>query len=169
MEDKKTGRPTKYKKEYNEQAFKLCLLGATDKEIANFFKVNPDTIYEWKHKHATFSESLRAGKEEADMSVAVSLRDRAMGAKYKKQQAVKLRVPIYSDDGLSILGYNEEIKIVTINGVDVPDTKALEFWLRNRHPDKWNKDKEIADKEDATEVFKKFLTGALGKDNDDRD
>lgn len=34
------GRPTKYKKEYDDQAFKLCLLGATDKEIADFFEVN---------------------------------------------------------------------------------------------------------------------------------
>jgi hypothetical protein len=31
------GRPTKYKEEYNEQAYKLCLLGATDKELADFF------------------------------------------------------------------------------------------------------------------------------------
>lgn len=167
MENKnKSGRPTKYKKEFDEQAYKLCLLGATDKEMANFFKVNPDTIYEWKNKHPSFSESLRAGKETADMSVAVSLRDRAMGAKYKKQQAVKVRVPIYSDDHSSIIGYDEEIKIVTVKGQDTPDTKALEFWLRNRHPDKWNKDKEIADKNDATEVFKNFINGALGKNND---
>ena len=30
----KGGRPTKYKEEYAEQAYKLCLLGATDKELS---------------------------------------------------------------------------------------------------------------------------------------
>jgi hypothetical protein len=39
---KEAGRPTKYKSEYPEQTFKLCLLGATDKEIANIFEVNED-------------------------------------------------------------------------------------------------------------------------------
>ena len=31
------GRPTKYKPEYSAQAQKLCLLGATDAEMADFF------------------------------------------------------------------------------------------------------------------------------------
>lgn len=34
----KGGRPTKYKEEYTDQAYKLCLLGATDKEMADFFE-----------------------------------------------------------------------------------------------------------------------------------
>ena len=42
------GRPTKYKHEYAEQTYKLCLLGATDEEIANFFDVNVATINRWK-------------------------------------------------------------------------------------------------------------------------
>ena len=33
-------RPSKYKEEYNEQAYKLALLGATDKDIADIFDVN---------------------------------------------------------------------------------------------------------------------------------
>ena len=33
------GRPTEYKEEYNEQVYKLCLLGAKDKELADFFNV----------------------------------------------------------------------------------------------------------------------------------
>lgn len=37
----KKGRPSGYKPEYAEQARKLCLLGATDQEIADFFEVTP--------------------------------------------------------------------------------------------------------------------------------
>lgn len=161
------GRPTKYKKEFEEQAYKLCLLGATDKKIQDFFGIAESTFYDWKHKHKNFSESLQAGKEIADMEIAHSLRSRAMGASYKKQQPIKVRVPIYNDDHSAIIGYNEEIHMTTLHCTDVPDTHALEFWLRNRHPDKWNKDKEIADKEDATEMFRAFINGALGKENDD--
>lgn len=35
----KTGRPSKYDKAFPDQARKLCLLGATDIEIADFFEV----------------------------------------------------------------------------------------------------------------------------------
>jgi len=33
----RTGRPPKYKSEFAAQAQKLCLLGATDKDLAEFF------------------------------------------------------------------------------------------------------------------------------------
>ena len=60
------GRPTKYKEEYNVQAYKLTLLGATDKELADFFEVSYDTIQEWKRIHEAFSYSLKEGKQIAD-------------------------------------------------------------------------------------------------------
>ena len=75
----KPGRPTKYEERFAEQARKLCLLGATDEELASFFEVNPDTIHEWKKVHAEFSESIKKGKVEADSNVADRLYQRAMG------------------------------------------------------------------------------------------
>ena len=39
-----TGRPSKYKKEFVDQAVKLCKLGATDIELADFFEVNVATL-----------------------------------------------------------------------------------------------------------------------------
>ena len=38
MSDKPMGRPPKYKPEFAEQAEKLCALGATDADLADFFK-----------------------------------------------------------------------------------------------------------------------------------
>ena len=38
-EKKKRGRKSEYRIEYADQALKLCLLGATDKELAEFFSV----------------------------------------------------------------------------------------------------------------------------------
>ena len=60
------GRPSQYKAEYCEQAYKLCLLGATDVQLADFFGVSEQTLNTWKQKHPKFLESLRAGKDEAD-------------------------------------------------------------------------------------------------------
>ncbi|WP_300485812.1 hypothetical protein [Methylobacter sp.] len=46
------GRPTAYKPEYAEQAYNYSLLGATDKQLAEFFRVSVRTINAWKKKPA---------------------------------------------------------------------------------------------------------------------
>jgi hypothetical protein len=53
------GRPTKFKPEFVEQARKLALLGATDREVAEFFEVNEVTVYRWQHEHAEFCKALK--------------------------------------------------------------------------------------------------------------
>ena len=77
------GRPTAYKKEYAEQALRLCLLGATDQEMAGFFSVSEQTINTWKGKHPSFLESIRKGKIEADANVAERLYERAIGSDFQ--------------------------------------------------------------------------------------
>jgi hypothetical protein len=42
-EDRRAGRPTLYKPEYAEQARKLCQLGATNPNLADFFNVSRRT------------------------------------------------------------------------------------------------------------------------------
>ena len=79
----KVGRPTAYKKEYAEQAMSLCLLGATDQEMADFFSVSEQTINTWKGKHPSFLESIRKGKIEADANVAVRLYEKAMDSDFQ--------------------------------------------------------------------------------------
>lgn len=117
------GRPTKYRPEYAEQSLKLCRLGATDKELADFFQVNEDTINEWKKVHSEFSESLKQGKMLADAEVADKLYRRATGYEHK---AVKISS---SPDGKEHLTeYVERYP---------PDTTAAIFWLKNRRPSEW--------------------------------
>jgi len=48
------GRPTKYKPEYDAQALKLCRLGATDEQLADFFNTTFQTINNWKKAHPSF-------------------------------------------------------------------------------------------------------------------
>lgn len=114
---KQIGRPTKYKKSFNKQVYKLCLLGATDKEIASFFEVNEDTINEWKKKHPSFLESIKKGKINADAIIASSLFKKAKG--YTREE-----VKIFQHDGSPL--------IVPFKAYYPPDTAAINIWLKNR-------------------------------------
>lgn len=119
------GRPTLYQEDYVEQVYKLCILGATDKEIAEFFNVRESTVNNWKIKHPEFLESLRRGKMMADAEMALSLYKRGMG---------------YSHPETHVSNYKGEITLTEITKHYPPETGAAFLFLKNRHPDKW-KDK----------------------------
>lgn len=127
----KAGAPTLYKEAYNEQARKLCLLGYTDKELADFFNVCEDTIHEWKKVYPDFSESINKGKDVADGEVAQALYHRALG---------------YSHAEDDIKAINGEIVITKTTKHYPPDTAAAFIWLKNRRSKKW-KDKQIVEHE----------------------
>lgn len=75
----KGGRPTAYKEEYNDQALKLSRLGATDKEMADFFGVGEKTLNNWKLEYPEFLQSLKEGKILSDARVSQALYTRATG------------------------------------------------------------------------------------------
>ena len=130
------GRPTEYRREYEDQATKLCLLGATDKQLADFFEVSEQTVNSWKKKYPQFLESLRAGKRIADAEVAHSLFNRARGAQYTTNQAFKVRRVEYAENGKKTLE-TEEVVSVPVEVSEAPDTTACSLWLRNRAPSDW--------------------------------
>ena len=127
------GRPTSYVPRYAEQAYKLCLLGATDVELANIFEVSESTLNLWKQQHPEFSESIKRGKAEADANVAERLYQRAMGYSH---EAVKIFMPQGADRPV-YAPYTERYP---------PDTQAASLWLRNRQPKKWRDKQEIENK-----------------------
>lgn len=126
------GRPSSYKPEYDEKAYKLCLLGATDKQIGDFFGTSEQTINKWKNDNPSFLESLKRGKDQADQAVAASLYHRALGYSHK---AVK----IFNHQGSPlVVDYTEHYP---------PDTTAAIFWLKNRRPDHWRDRQEHTGKD----------------------
>lgn len=151
------GRPTDFREKYIEEAYKLCLLGATDKEIADFFDVNPDTIYEWKKVYPEFSESIKKGKEVADCHLAHKLLNRAEGAEWTEETAFKVKKIEYGEDGRKV-SETEEVITVPIKKAAPPDTTALIFWLKNRKSSKWRDRQE----QEVTHKFEPLVVNVNG-------
>jgi hypothetical protein len=126
---RRRGRPSVYRAEYASQANKLCLLGATDRELADFFEVSEATVNTWKQRHPAFLDSIKEGRKAADAKVARSLFERACG---------------YSHPEDKIFQYEGAPVIVPTTKHYPPDTMAASLWLRNRRPDLWRDKQEIA-------------------------
>lgn len=140
-EKSNAGAPTLYKEEYNEQVTKLCLLGATDKDIADFFNVCEASVNNWKNAHPEFLESIRQGKIVADMEVANSLYKTTQDRTVIEQQAFKTKNVDWVD-GKRI--ESEVVEIVDVEKVIPADFRSQQFWLKNRRADSWKDKTEVA-------------------------
>ena len=118
----KGGRPTAYREEFVQQAEQLIALGATDMELATFFKVTSRTIENWKLRHPEFFQTLKVAKDEADARVERRLWERAMGYSVATEK-------LFCSQG----------KVIRAEIVEhyPPDTTACIFWLKNRQPRRW--------------------------------
>lgn len=121
-------RPTKFKQEYIEQVGKLCAMGATDIEIADFFRVSVRTINRWKIDYPEFCHSLKVSKDVADDRVERSLFARANG---------------YEHDEIDIRVVMNTIVQTPIRKFYPPDTTAAIFWLKNRRPGSWRDKQDV--------------------------
>lgn len=144
------GRPSKFKPEFVGQSEKLAVLGATDREIAEFFGVDERTLQRWKHEHPAFCHSLKTGKESADNRVEQSLYRRATG---------------YTFDGEKVFQFQGAIvRASTVEHVP-PDTTACIFWLKNRRRDEWT-DAQKPDSNKDGEAQRLIIQGGLPDEDD---
>jgi len=118
----KRGRPSKFQPAFSKQAYKLCLLGATNEKLADFFGVAVSTIDKWLAENSEFSGAVKKGRDVADAQVAESLHNRALGYSHR---AVKIFVHL-----------GRPIKVPYVEHYP-PDTAAAFIWLKNRQPSKW--------------------------------
>jgi hypothetical protein len=129
----KRGRPTAYREDYARQVFVAAAeTGMTDAQLSQLFGVNPATLNRWKQEHPDFCESLKAGRDIFDTAnVEKSLLRRAMG--YQTTETIR---EVSGDGNLEITK--------TVQKTVPPDTTAMIFWLKNRHPDRWREKQVIA-------------------------
>lgn len=142
----KVGRPPIYDADlYPEQAEKLCRLGATNADLADFFKVAIRTIERWCVEHDEFCRATKRGKEHADDHVEDSLYHRARG---------------YTFDSEKIFQHQGKIIRTTTREHLPPDTTACIFWLKNRRKEDWR------DRQDHEHTAKGDLASFLAKLSD---
>ena len=145
------GRPTSYDPDFADQARKLCRLGATDYELADFFEVDVRTIYRWKHTYEEFCQSLVVGKEQADDRVERALYNRAVG---------------YSFESEKIFSYQGDItRADTVEHVP-PDPGAAKLWLTNRRPEQWREKIEHGGKMELEVTEIALVPGGAGAAGD---
>lgn len=122
------GRSSLYREEFADQAFKLCLLGAIDEELADFFGVCVATINNWKREHPAFLASINAGKVQADAEVAHSLYRTATGHEMTAERVVK--------------GEGGKFEAIRYKRYIPGDPNAAYKWLLNRRRQDWT-DKQV--------------------------
>lgn len=125
----KGGRPSKYDTIDNDQVLKLYQKGFTDEEIADFFGIARQTIYNWKEKNPEFLDIVKKGKDDADDQVKQALFKRAIGFTNLEERAVSTKLGT---------------EIISINAYYPPDVTSCIFWLTNRRSHEWKRNPDTA-------------------------
>jgi transposase-like protein len=149
------GRPTLFKPEFVDQARKLCRIGATDAEVADFFDICTSTYYRWRNEHPEFDAAVTAGKDHCDAQVQRALHQRAVGYEH---QAVRIFLPAGAEKPL-LVPYTVHV---------MPDVRAAQHWLRFRRPDEWSDRRKPEEKDGdlAAEIDEAWARVLAGRERD---
>lgn len=160
------GRPSLYKPElYPEQVYKLCLLGATDADIASFFNVDERTVNNWKTEHDEFFQSINEGKKLADMEVANSLYKTTQDRQVPKEIPFKLKNVYWNDEGKRV--EEEKVEVIEVMETIPADFRAQSLWLRNRSPKNWRDKQEVDHTTGGDKLNTIFLGQGIKPDADE--
>lgn len=124
--------------------------GLTDEQISGNMGINVRTLYNWKKKCIPIFQSLKIGKEVADIEVENALRKKALGFR-ETEQAVSTRKTVEYENGKRVREITEPI-VTEVEKYYPPDTTAQIFWLKNRKPEQWRDRQE--QKVDLTEAVR---------------
>jgi hypothetical protein len=121
-----------YKPEFASQAEKLCALGFTNAELAEFFGVEEVTIDNWQARRPGFARALARGRKRTGERPERSLYRRAIGY---TREVVK---PFFSKNALQPV-------LVRLEEHVPPNAQAALAWLKIHFPEAWGMPEENAD------------------------
>lgn len=121
---------SKWRPEMEEQVYRLALLGATNKQIADFYGLPERTIERWNSVNDTFHAAMQRGKMEADMKVAAALFRKATGYSYRETTNITRRN--------KETGELEIVRQEIVEKHHSPDAYACLKWLALRHRLQWS-------------------------------
>lgn len=105
------------------RAYRLCLLGLSQEELAVAFGVSVETIEKWIQRYPKFRNAVRLGTQEADGRVVHSLYKKATGYAYYEDQ---------------VTVSHGNVIVTRVQKFAHPETTAAIFWLKNRQRQHWS-------------------------------
>lgn len=112
--------------------------GYTLDDICARIGITRHKLYGWRKKYPPIADALACGKEMVDYKVENALLKSALGGKKRE-----VRVTTIMRKGKVVEVQKEEFETER-----EPVEKAIEFWLTNRLPDKWKRDRQKMSLED---------------------
>ena len=112
--------------------------GYTLDDICARIGITRHKLYGWRKKYPPIADALACGKEMVDYKVENALLKSALGGKKRE-----VRVTTIMRRGKVVEVQKEEFETER-----EPVEKAIEFWLTNRLPDKWKRDRQKVSLED---------------------
>ena len=109
--------------EKQEMVYKLALLGATDKQMAEVMKVSIETFNYWKRNKPGFLKALEEGKTIADTAVAQAALNVCLGYDYEEDV---------------VTNYKGITTVTRVTKHKPPNPWAIFKWLAMRQKDKWS-------------------------------
>lgn len=110
-------------------------------QMAEQMQISESTFREWRNKYPAISAAVKHGRAHAIAEVENALHKRATGYTVPVRKAFKVKVVDYDDKTGRRLREHEEI-VEAIEEVHVPpDTTAQIFYLTNRKPDEWKRNR----------------------------
>ncbi len=131
--------------------------GLTDEQIANNMGISRETLYKWIRTYSDIADSLKTGKEEADIQVENALFQSAMGYDYEE-----------ITEELKYDNKTRSYKMMVTKRQkkhQPPSNTAQIFWLKNRRAEQWRDKVEnnITLNED-TDALSKAFEELMGND-----
>lgn len=132
--------------------------GLTDEQIAEKMGIVPSTLYEWMKKYSEISESLKIGKEDADLIVENALLKSARGFEYE-EVTEELKWDAKTRSYVMMVTKRQKKYMP-------PSNTAQIFWLKNRKAENWRDkvDNNITLNED-TDALSRAFEELMGNDD----
>jgi hypothetical protein len=148
----KRGRPPVYNTDIDENVRRLCLLGLSDAEIAEYLCITPATMWNWDKLYPSFLSARAEGREKADAEVADSLRKRAIGYSHRTVKTTYVDAKVVREE-------HTELHYPS-------DTNAAALWLSNRQRGRWKlrPTEDDAGGDDGERTLNIRITGGLPDD-----
>lgn len=126
---------SKYHPDFPLRAQDYARQGMIDTEIAAKLGISEKTYYDYQKKYPQFLQAIKAGKAPVDVEVENALLKRARG--YEYEEVTVEYAPAKKGEKAQATRVKKVTKQV------IPDTRAQEFWLKNRRSGFWRDRQDI--------------------------